>query len=167
MSITFHCPDVGSERLAEAVHRVLNETMLCSMATLGPENQVHINTAFFAWNESLELFFLSAPDAVHCRNIERVPTMAVTVFDSRQPWGKPNRGLQLFGAGGRVGTPKLEEAERLYARRFNSYYEFKARGGAGFGALRFYGFWPAALKLLDEEAFGEAKLVSAEIVRTG
>jgi uncharacterized protein YhbP (UPF0306 family) len=166
MSVTFHCPGVGTERLAEAVHRVLGETMLCSMATLGPGNQVHINTAFFAWNEALELFFLSSPDAVHSRNLERVPTMAVAVVDTHQRWGTDHRGLQLFGEGGRVGTTKLAEAERLYARRFESYREFKARGGSAFGALRFYGFRAAALKLLDEETFGEARLVAAEIVRS-
>ncbi len=166
MSVTFHCPGVDPERLAEAVHRVLGETMLCSMATVGSGNQVHINTAFFAWSEALELFFLSAPDAVHCRNLERVPTMAVAVFDGHQRWGAHHRGLQLFGAGGRVETPKLAEAERLYARRFESYSEFKVRGGAAFGVLRFYGFWAASLKLLDEEAFGEARLVAAEIVRS-
>jgi uncharacterized protein YhbP (UPF0306 family) len=167
MSIRLDCPAVGAERLAEAVHRILGETMLCSMATLGPGNQVHINAAFFAWNETLELFFLSAPDAVHWRNLERVPTMALAVFDGHQRWGTHHRGLQLFGEGGRVGATKLDEAERLYADRFESYHEFKERGGAAFGALRFYVFRAGALKLLDEEAFGEARLISAEIVRSG
>jgi uncharacterized protein YhbP (UPF0306 family) len=167
MSIRLHCPAVSTERLTDAVHRILGDTILCSMATLGPGNQVHINTAFFAWNETLELFFLSAPDAVHCRNLERVPTMALAIFDSRQRWGTHHRGLQLFGESGRVDSPKLDEAERVYARRFEAYPEFKARGGAAFGALRFYVFRAGALKLLDEEAFGEARLISAEIVRSG
>jgi uncharacterized protein YhbP (UPF0306 family) len=167
MSVTFHCPGVDSDLLAEAVHRVLGETTLCAMATLGAENQVHINTAFFAWNEALELFFLSLPEAVHCRNLERAPTMAVAVFDSHQRWGTSHRGLQLFGVGGRLGPTQLEEVERLYARRFPAYDEFKAHADAAFGALRFYGFGAATLKLLDEEAFGEARVVAAEIVRRG
>jgi uncharacterized protein YhbP (UPF0306 family) len=167
MSVTLHCPGVDADRLAEVVRRILGETTLCAMATLGPENQVHINTAFFAWNEAVELFFLSLPDAVHCRNLEGAPTMAVAVFDSQQRWGTPHRGLQLFGVGGRLGPSQLEEVERLYVRRFPAYDEFKAHGHTAFGALRFYAFRAAALKLLDEEAFGEARVVAAEIVRRG
>jgi uncharacterized protein YhbP (UPF0306 family) len=165
MSVAFHCPGVASERLAKAVYRVLDETLLCSMATLGSLGKVHVNTAFFAWNEAMELVFLSAQDAVHCRNLERVPTMAVAVFDSHQAWGTHHRGLQLFGVGGPVELPQLDAAERLYARRFELYDQFRARGGPAFGALRFYVFRTEGLKLLDEEAFGEARPVEAEIVR--
>jgi uncharacterized protein YhbP (UPF0306 family) len=166
MSATFHSPGFATNKIAEAVRRILSGTPLCSMAPLGAGDHLHINTAFFAWNEAVELFFLSAPDSVHSRNLERVPTMAVAVFDSHQPWGALHRGLQLFGTAGRVDAARVGEVESLYARRFERYGEFKAAGRGAFTELRFYAFQAAALKLLDEEEFGEATLVSAEIVRS-
>jgi len=167
MSATFYNPGFPANRIAEAVRRILSGTPLCSMATRGAGDYVHINTAFFAWNEAMELFFLSAPDSVHSRNLERVPTMAVAVFDSHQPWGALHRGLQLFGTAGRVDAARVGEVESLYSRRFERYREFKGGGSGAFSELRFYAFQAATLKLLDEEEFGEATLVSAEMVRSG
>ena len=165
MSAVFHFPGIAHDRIARAVHRVLEATPLCSMATRGPGDQVHINTAFFAWSEALELFFLSTPDSVHCRNLAQSPEMAVAVFDSHQPWGERHRGLQLFGVGEPVPPVRLSEVEGLYARRFPRYREFNARDDAAFAALRFYFFRATALKLLDEEECGEATPIAVAVVR--
>src|SRR5207302_7890675 len=45
------------------------------------------------------------------------PSMAMTIFDSRQSWDDPGRGIQLFGTGGKTRGVQAARAERTYAAR--------------------------------------------------
>ncbi|HEV3469876.1 MAG TPA: pyridoxamine 5'-phosphate oxidase family protein [Pyrinomonadaceae bacterium] len=150
-----------SERLYNSVVRILASNMLCSMATYGEKGRVHINTAFFCFSDDLDFYFLSNPASVHCQNISRSPQAAVAIFDSRQLWGTPHRGLQLFGNSALAGGEGENEAHELYSIRFPAYAQFAER----LSHLRFYSFTPTSVKILDEEEFGEEVFVVAEIVR--
>jgi uncharacterized protein YhbP (UPF0306 family) len=157
-------------RLALSVRGMLASVHLCSIATRG-DGGVHINTAFFAWREDLVLYFLSRPSTQHAANLLRTPAMAWTVFDSRQVWGEPHRGLQMFGTGSRVSEAERREAERVYGARFPGYLRLRASAVAadapGFDALQLYRFTPSSLKLLDEPEFGHEVFITVEIVRSG
>ena len=161
MSVTLHSPSYSSDRLYNSVARILSSTMLCSMATLGEKGNVHINTAFFCFSDDLELYFLSNPASVHCQNVSSSPQMAMTVFDSHQSWGELGKGLQLFGNCVLAKEVIEDKAREHYSIRFPRYEEFLDR----LSHLHFYRFTPAAIKILDEEEFGDEVLVMAEIVR--
>jgi uncharacterized protein YhbP (UPF0306 family) len=159
-----------SVRLVSAVRRILDRNPLCSMATRSEAGVLTINAAYFAVGPGLELYFLSNPGSAHCRNLAHAGHMAVAVFDSRQEWGEPHAGLQLYGTGGPVPPGHAEQARSLYAARFPRYFDFVMRAGeasegtSGFAALRFYRFTPARLKLLDEEEFGDEIYITADRV---
>src|SRR5687767_7728113 len=127
-------------RITQSVFRILGNTDLCSMATRGPGDRVHINTAFFAFDAELCLCFLSDPRSRHCANLEHSPAMAIAIFDSHQRWGETNAGLQLFGVGGLASGAALTHDEAVYAGRFSRYSELRAAGGAvpEFQRLRLY-----------------------------
>lgn len=158
----------SAARVERSVARVLDNTVLCAWATVTEGGHAHINTAYFAWSAALELYFLSHPRSLHCRNIVANPSMAVAVFASSQNWTEPGRGLQLFGTCHEVTGAHAAEAEREYAQRFEAYVGWSAQLKADDPGrdYRLYRFVPHRVKILDESEFGDAVFVLADIVRT-
>lgn len=98
--------------------------------------------------------------------------MALTVFDSSQAWGNPDRGVQLFGRASAATGPIAKEAERLYGQRFPIYAKWmrgrtpmERRAAAQLRTYRFYRFVPTRVKILDERAFGSGVFVAAPVPR--
>ena len=102
---------------------------------------------------------MSEPNAQHSRNIRERGTAAIAVYDSSQAWGRPDRGIQLFGSA-REATDS-DEAETLYADRFREFDR------ADFDAYRFYAFRPDRIKLFDEEELGGGLFVTARVEEGG
>ena len=157
----------SEESVRRSVLRMLRESRLCSMATIGARNLAHINTAYFCFSPQFELFFLSDPSSHHCRNLGRNPSMAMTVFRSSQVWGGPDRGLQLFGDCRETEGPTASRAARMYGMRFPRYAKIikgttasQRRQAAQLRSYRFYRFVPDRMKILDEAAFGGSRFVS-------
>ena len=148
----------GGPRLAEAARRLLDASTLCAISTVAEGGRAHVNTAYFAWSAELDLVWLSEPHAKHSQNIRRNGSAAIAVFDSAQTWGKPDRGIQLFGAAQETDD---EHAEAVYAARFPQY-----RRGR-FGAYRLYVLRPRRVKLFDERELGAATFVTARVGRDG
>jgi uncharacterized protein YhbP (UPF0306 family) len=147
---------------------LLKRNALCSIATVTPEGRAHINTAYFAYSNDLELYFLSHPGSRHCRNLEANRSVAITVFPSSQKWGQDDHGLQLFGIAARAKGRYAKQAGRLYAKRFRAYTSWKAGLEPGDLAreYRLYRIRVSELKLFDERNFGGAVFVSARVVRS-
>ncbi|HET8625131.1 MAG TPA: pyridoxamine 5'-phosphate oxidase family protein [Gemmatimonadales bacterium] len=172
MRPTLHARGHDADRLQASMLRVLAGNPLLSMATRSEAGAVHISTSFFSYHsEELILHFLSHPDSVHCHNLRTVPQMAVAVFDSRQPWGSPHSGLQLFGTGALTPEHAIPAVQALYSARFPRYGELlqrasaDARVGPTFQALRFYSFVPDRVQILDEWEFGDEVFITASVLR--
>jgi len=155
-----------------SVLRILRENVLCSLSSVSPGNRAHVNTAYFCYSPDLELFFLSDPRSRHSRNLKVNPSAAIAVFRSSQTWGRPDRGIQLFGACREAREPEVLRAERLYARRFPLYARWIAgttreerTSAALLRTYRFYCFLPRKVKILDERVFGGGVFVLADIRR--
>jgi len=158
--------------LRNSLLRILRENVLCSISTVAPRNRAHINTAYFAYSPDLELFFLSHMDSLHSKNLERNASMAIAIFRSAQPWGVPNRGIQLFGTARRATGPAAKRAERFYGRRFPAYLRVtrstrakEREMGDQLQSYRFYRFVPRTVKILDEGEFGGGVFVVATVPR--
>ena len=138
------------------------------MATVDRLHKSHINTAYFSFSEDLELYFLSDRGAAHCRNLSSNPSMAMAVFDSSQTWGKPDRGLQLFGICREAKGREATNVERVYGKRFPEYVRrtVGARGQASrLRSYRFYRFLPRRVKVFDERDFGAGVFIVAAVLR--
>jgi uncharacterized protein YhbP (UPF0306 family) len=146
---------IAASRIATTARRLLDASNLCAMATVAPDGRAHVNTAYFAWSLQFELVWISDPRAKHSRNIRASDTVAIAVYDSSQTWGRPDRGIQLFGSARQVERADAEDAEAIYAKRFADYRE------TDFGAYRFYLFRPRRLKLFDEGELGAGTFVTA------
>jgi uncharacterized protein YhbP (UPF0306 family) len=87
------------------------------------------------------------------------PSAAVTIFDSHQTWGRPDRGIQLFGTAGTVSGDAARQAERAYSARFPSYDPSDS--------YPVYRFRPREVKLFYERTLGGGTLVRARVTRDG
>jgi uncharacterized protein YhbP (UPF0306 family) len=144
---------IGRGRLRGIAQDLLEASTLCAISTVSPRCRAHINTAYFAWAEDLRLIWLSEPRAQHSRNLRSNPSVAIAVYDSRQSWGKPDRGIQVFGE----ARAASEDAATVYAARFPDY------GTGESAAYRFYELDPRRVKLFDERALGAGTFVTARV----
>jgi uncharacterized protein YhbP (UPF0306 family) len=151
---------VASARIEPLARRLLDDSTLCAIATVSPRGRAHVNTAYFAWSPAFDVVWLSAPEAAHSRNLRNNPSAAVAVYDSTQTWGRPDRGIQLFGAAREVSGRAVAEAERVYTARFPE------SESTDVAAYRFYRLRPRRLKLFDEKELGGGVFVTA-VVRSG
>lgn len=156
----------------QSIRRIMSENVLCSMSTIGPRNRPHINTAYFCYSPSIEIFFTSDAGSAHCRNLDRNPSMAMAVFRSTQTWGGSDRGLQLFGTCHPAAGSLARRAARFYGKRFPSYARSLAstsgaakRAADQLRSYTFYRFVPRTVKILDERLFGGAVFVVVSIPR--
>jgi uncharacterized protein YhbP (UPF0306 family) len=147
--------------MAALARDLLNGSPLCAIATVARSSRAHVNTAYFAWSPEFDLVWLSEPQARHSRNIRANPTVAIAVFDSNQSWGKPDRGIQLFGWAREVKGAASRDSETLYEERFPDYRQPEL------SAYRIYRFSPRSLKLFDERALGTGIFVTAKVARSG
>lgn len=156
-----------SDRLQKVMSRILKKNKLCAIATVAGDGRAHVNTAYFAYSAALELYFLSHPDSLHCRNLQKRATMAIAVFDSGQVWGERDRGLQLFGTCHEARGAMARQAERAYSKRFKPYAAWKTELDPDDLAreYRLYRFVTRRLKVFDEREFGGAMFVTATVGR--
>src|SRR5256714_6644685 len=163
---------ISERRIRASVLRVLASNKLCSIATVARENRAHINTAFFAYSPNFELYFLSDPQSLHCRNLVSNPSMAMTIFNSSQNWDAPGRGIQLFGRGHRTQGRQAVRAENAYGSRFPAFRRWlegthpaERRQAALLRSYALFRFLPTRVKILDEAEFGSAVFIIAAVRR--
>jgi uncharacterized protein len=161
MAIRRSSRPVRSERIARAARGLLDASTLCAIATTSPRGRPHVNTAYFAFTNGLDIVWLSEPSARHSINLRANAATAVAVYDSSQRWGGSDRGIQLFGSAREASKRSAPDAEAAYARRFPAYEPGQLV------AYRFYVFHPTSVKLFDERSFGAGVFVTACVDRTG
>jgi uncharacterized protein YhbP (UPF0306 family) len=147
-------------RLNAIARRLMKASPLCSLSTVSPGGRAHINHMYFAWNDAFEVFWISDADSRHSKNLITNRSAAVTIYDSRQVWGRPDRGIQLFGSAGVVSGSAAREAERAYSKRFRDFDPAEYD-------LPYYRFRPRTVKLFDERSLAGGTLVTALVTPNG
>jgi uncharacterized protein YhbP (UPF0306 family) len=94
--------------------------------------------------------------------------MAIAIFESTQVWGKPDRGIQLFGRCRIASGVQAKRMAGLYGRRFPAFkmWQRSVERAEGSFTLRAYRFVPKSLTLFDERTFGEGVFVEVPVPRT-
>src|SRR5581483_890356 len=156
----------AAAQVRKSLFSILQENVLCSMATVTKQNRAHINHVYFSYSKNLDIYFLSDPASLHCRNLLTNSSMAMTIFNSSQEWGGADRGIQLFGTCREVARHVVLAAEQSYAGRFQAYKKWRAsQSEQDRFQYRFYRFVPTRIKLLDEDIFGGGVFIVAAIIR--
>jgi uncharacterized protein YhbP (UPF0306 family) len=135
----------------------MDASPLCALATVSAGGRAHINHMYFAFTDRYEVVWISDPDSVHSRNLTRNSSAAVTIYASNQVWGRPDRGIQLFGT---AGTTNSKDSVRAYGRRFKDF-------DPDANELPVYRFRARTVKLFDERSLAAGTIVSARVTRDG
>ena len=100
----------------EHLRAYLEENRLMTVATVGVDGAPWASTVFFAFDQTLHLYFFSDPETQHCRNIATNPRVAVAI---NQVWGGHGviRGVQLLGTADRPSGDDADRALALYRTR--------------------------------------------------
>ena len=146
---------------------IMDSTELCSLSTVTPRGTAHSAHVYFAYSSSLELYFLTDPNSVHCTNLRTKPSMAVSIYDSTQQWGKGSgdKGVALYGRCRMTRGIETRAAEEAYGGRFREYAAWRV--GPGYDEMaekwRFYKFTSSRIKVFDEPRFGRAVFITASV----
>ena len=135
----------------------MNAAPLCSLATVSPGGRAHINHMYFAWSLRFDVVWISDPDSIHSRNLAGNSSAAVTIYASNQVWGRPDRGIQLFGTARETAAL---DAARIYSRRFRDFDVEQ-------NDLPYYRFRPRTVKLFDERSLAPGTLITARLAPDG
>ena len=167
LSLRYGHAEHSDEILNEAIGSVLQANILMSIASQ-KEGQSYINTAYFAFNDKLDIFFLSNPESQHGANIAATPSVALSIFDSRQEWDQSKKGLQLFGACRPAHGFEVLHGGRLYAGRFASFGKVIGHLPdllSNASRFKVYVVDVKTLKYLDEERFGPHTSVELGLIK--
>ena len=157
MTVEGRARKFSSAQLERVAHRLMNASTLCALATVSPGGRAHVNHMYFACTRRHEVIWFSDRDSVHSRNLERDSTAAITIYDSHQVMGRPDRGIQLFGRANAAAGRAENEATRVYVRRF----------GVDPSGYHAYLFRTRTVKLFDERSLAPAMLVTARVTPEG
>jgi len=94
----------------------LFEARMLQVATVR-DDQPWACTVYFAFDEILNLYWISTPNRRHSEELRKNEKVAGTVVLPHTP-GDPVRGMQLQGMAKELDGIEAEEAMRYYAERF-------------------------------------------------
>jgi uncharacterized protein YhbP (UPF0306 family) len=145
------------------VRQFLQSQSTLTLATVSPLNGPAAADLYFVADSSLNLYFLSEPQARHARNLAGDPRVAATVHPQAWDW-TDIKGVQLEG----VCLPLSAPAERaaalaLYGRKFPFVNALSASGlktflQAALGRHTVYRITPDWIRWLDNRvAFGHKR----------
>ncbi len=100
------------ELTKELVLEYLKTQSLMVLATYGEEPWVA--SVYYTFDSDLNLYYLSAPQTLHCLNIEKNPSVAAAIVDSNQNVNTLKRGIQLNGVAHQISeAAKVRHALEL------------------------------------------------------
>ena len=152
---------VTTTKVRRSLVAIVGHTRLCALATVAPGSRAHGAHVYFAHSPRFDIYFLSDPDSNHCRHLKRNPSMSVSVYDSTQHWGGPDRGVTFYGRCAEARGRSRSLAERYYSDRFVAYRRWRegVRPGDETARWRFYRFVPIRFKVFDEHSLGSGVFV--------
>lgn len=132
----------------------LSKHKLMAVATYG--DFPWIASVYYSFDQDLNIYFLSSPDTLHCKQIEKNNRVAVTIADSRQEVSKLKSGLQLSGTAKRISDiAKMKHALSLWKSALGvkdpelTYENMAGKIISG----RMYMITPERIKLFDQKLF--------------
>ena len=88
-----------------------------TLATVDPNGAPCAAAVYFAQDERLNLYFLSAKSTDHSANLLAHPQVAGTAYEEHQEW-KSLRGLQLKGVATPVEFLEFPHAAAVYTKKY-------------------------------------------------
>lgn len=133
----------------------LEQHNLMQIATYGSDHP-WIASVYYSFDTDLNLYFLSSPKTIHCRQITQNPQVAVAITNSNQSLTGKKKGLQLFGTAQQISdVAKIKHALDLWKRKLKVSdpelsYENMAKKAI---QSKMYKITPQKIKFFNQELF--------------
>ncbi len=127
-----------------SVLSILSEAEAMTLATIGSSGDPRATPVYFAFDDQLNLIFLSDRHSLHSRNLDRDARAAVAIYPQIEDW-RALRGVQMQGSARQVEPGERRRAQALYQRRF----PFVAAFSELIGDSALYRFVPAWVRWID------------------
>ncbi len=116
--------------LEETIRKYLEAHRVLVLCTCGPDGP-WASPVYYASDASLSLYFFSAPESRHGRNLARSGWASGAVTEEYQRW-EDIQGVQLEGPVDTLTGPKGETALRVYLSKYPWAAAFLVPEGSGF-----------------------------------
>lgn len=133
----------------------LNSHNLMQIATYGDDHP-WIASVYYTFDKDLNLYFLSSPATIHCKQIKENNKVAVAITNTNQPINAQKKGLQLYGTARQISeTAKIKHTLKLWKGFLNikdkelSYENMSKKIITG----RMYKITPKKIKFFNQELF--------------
>jgi len=143
--------------ILNSIFEILNENALLTLSTVEGD-QPHSISAFFVFDDSLNLYIWTDRDASHTRHFKINPKVSVNIADTSQEWGSLLKGLQMRCVVEPVSGTELMKAGALYMKRFPNVSKYvKKASDFVSGELEsiLFRLKLEKVKVLDEKKFGK------------
>lgn len=127
-----------------SVLSILSEAEAMTLATIGLAGDPRATPVYFAFDDQLNLIFLSDRHSLHSRNLDRDVRAAVAIYPQIDDW-RALRGVQMQGSAHKLGPKERRNAHAIYQRRF----PFVAAFAELIGDSSFYRFIPSWVRWID------------------
>ncbi len=127
-----------------SVLSILSEVEAMTLATTGADGDPRATPVYFAFDDQLNLTFLSDRRSLHSMNLDRDARAAVAMFPQIGDW-RALRGVQMQGSARLVESKDRGAAQAIYQRRF----PFVAAFSELIGESSFYRFVPSWVRWID------------------
>ena len=110
--------------LRKNIEEIFNSVHLLTMATISDQGLPHVNTCYFAYDNTLKILILTPPTTRHSKFAISTGKCAVNIADTNHKIGDPIAGLQLNCDFRVLDGEDSERAYRLYCERHKKFGEF-------------------------------------------
>ena len=131
---------------------ILEKTHIMSLATKD-EGGLWVSDLVFIFDDDLNIYWMSDPDARHSQAILKNSEVAGTITFSTKS-KEPNLGIQFFGRANKIDGPRYDLATKHLKKRGHS--EPK-EGDDVLQGDSWYMLKPSKIHLIDEELWGYDK----------
>lgn len=115
-------------------------------------------TLYYSVDQDMNIYFLSSPETIHCRQIEKNPKVSVAVVDSPQRPASLKKGIQIYGKAKRIsGANKIRYALELWKKTLDVTSPLYTYEGMMKKAIkgRMYKITPKRIKFFNEALWKE------------
>lgn len=140
--------------LKTLIHEYLQSTRMMQIATCA-KNVPWNCTVYFAYDEELNLYWISKPTRRHSQEIIDNPRVAAVIVHDQQPPQSAVRGLQCEGIAELLSGADEEKAAKIYTRQLDREESLLQDIRSGENPHKFYRIRPRRFVLFDRINFPE------------
>lgn len=106
------------ENIQQHIAHFISNQSLASVCCMGPENELHCFTCYFAYNDKLQLLlFKSSDNSLHTKFLLQNPVLAGTILPDKHNKFY-SKGIQFNGRILPLSHPQANDASKFYHKKF-------------------------------------------------